>query len=148
MIHFVTNLYWTLWQLFFVSFYNNWPVSLCTILVFYIIMSKFQKEYVSQIWRERENSTQPTSDITFNEVITWQMKNGISQLSRRLKSPNLEGIHIRMKQYHSYISRELITWSHGISKTSQCNFQEGYNLQTLSEYISEWEGTNPICNLT
>ena len=34
---------------------------------------------------------QPLGNMTFDQVITWQIKNVISQLLQRLQSPNLVG---------------------------------------------------------
>ena len=50
-------------------------------------MSKFHKRHVNQIWWN---------------VITWHIKNIIWQLSRRLQSLNLVGIHMQIKWYRSY----------------------------------------------
>ena len=47
-------------------------------------------------------------DMAFDNVITWQIKNFISQLLQRLKSPNLVGTHMRIKWYHCYMSRDLL----------------------------------------
>ena len=70
-------------------------------------MSKFQKGHVNQIWWERGNGMQQLGDMDFDLMITRQIKNVISQLSQRLQSPNLVGIHIKIKWYHSYMSRDL-----------------------------------------
>ena len=51
---------------------------------------------------------QPFGDITFDHVITWQVKNIISQLLQMLQSPNLVGTHMRTKWYHCYMSRDFI----------------------------------------
>ena len=51
---------------------------------------------------------QPLGDMTFDHVITWQIKNIISQLLQRLQSPNLVGTHMRAKWYHCYMSRDLL----------------------------------------
>ena len=65
---------------------------------------------------------QPLGDMAFDHVITWQIKNVMSQLSRRLQSPHLFGKHMRIKWYHSCMSRDLI-----------CVF---YNIPICSSYMS------------
>ena len=40
---------------------------------------------------------QPLGDVTFDHVITWQIKNIISQLLERQQSPDLVGTHTRTK---------------------------------------------------
>ena len=40
---------------------------------------------------------QTLDDTTFDHVVTWQVKNFILQLSRRLQPPNLVGIYMRTK---------------------------------------------------
>ena len=44
---------------------------------------------------------QSLGGMTFDHVITWQIKN-ISQLLQRLQSPNLVGTHMRTKCCHYY----------------------------------------------
>ena len=68
------------------------------------------KLYVNQILRERWNSILPTNGMPFGYVIRWQIKNAIVQLSQGLQSLNVVVIHIRMTHYHSYMSRDVITW--------------------------------------
>ena len=53
-----------------------------------LLYVKFQKRHVNQIWWN---------------VITWYIKNVISQLLRRLKSPNLVGIHMRVNNTISHL---------------------------------------------
>ena len=50
---------------------------------------------------------QPLGDMAFDHVITWQIKNILSQLLRRFQSPNLIETHMRIKWYHCYMSRDL-----------------------------------------
>ena len=52
---------------------------------------KFKKRHVNQIWWEGCNGMQPLGNMTFDQVITWQIKNVISQLLQRLQSSNLVG---------------------------------------------------------
>ena len=40
---------------------------------------------------------QPLGDVTFDHVITWQIKNITSQLLQRLQSPDSVGTHVRTK---------------------------------------------------
>lgn len=47
---------------------------------------------------------QPLGGMAFDHVITWQIKNVISKILRRLQSRNLVGIHMRIKWYH-YVPR-------------------------------------------
>ena len=42
-------------------------------------MSKFKKRHANQIWWERLNGIQPLGDMAFDHVITWYIKNIISQ---------------------------------------------------------------------
>ena len=51
---------------------------------------------------------QSLGGMAFDHVITWQIKNIISQLLRRLQSPNLIGTHMTIKWYHCYMSRDLL----------------------------------------
>ena len=51
---------------------------------------------------------QPLGDVTFDHVITWQIKNIISQLLERQQSPDLVGTHMRTKWYHYYMSQGLL----------------------------------------
>ena len=47
-------------------------------------------------------------DMTFDHVITWQIKNIISQLLQRLQSPDSVGTHVRTKWYHCYMTECLL----------------------------------------
>ena len=47
-------------------------------------------------------------DMAFDNVITWQIKNFISQLLQTLKSPNLVRTHMRIKWYHCHMSLDLL----------------------------------------
>ena len=51
---------------------------------------------------------QPLGDVTFDHVITWQIKNIILQLLERQQSPDLVGTHMRTKWYHCYMSQSLL----------------------------------------
>ena len=51
---------------------------------------------------------QSLGGMAFDHVITWQIKNIISQLLRRLQSPDLIGTHMTIKWYHCYMSRDLL----------------------------------------
>ena len=63
--------------------------------------------------REQWNSTQPTYNMAFDQVIRRQIEIAIVQLSRRLQSLNVVVIHIKMKPCHCFMSRGVITWSFG-----------------------------------
>ena len=49
-------------------------------------MSKFKKRHANQIWWERLNDMQPLGPMDFDHVITWYIKNIISQLLQRLQT--------------------------------------------------------------
>ena len=66
---------------------------------------------------------QTLGDMAFNHVITWQIKNIISQLLQRLRSPNLVGTHMRTKWYHYYMSRDLL---HVIYYIPKCHSYMSY----------------------
>ena len=66
---------------------------------------------------------QTLGDMAFDHVITWQIKNIISQLLQRLQSPNLVGTHMRTKWYHCYMSQDLL---HVIHYFSKCNSYMSY----------------------
>ena len=51
---------------------------------------------------------QPLGDMAFDHVITWQIKNIISELLLILKSPNLVGTHLRVKWYRCFVTRFII----------------------------------------
>ena len=53
----------------------------------------------------------PNLLMTFDHVIRWEIKNVIVQSSRKLQLLNLVVIHIKMKHYHSYVWRGVITRS-------------------------------------
>ena len=61
---------------------------------------------------------QTLGEMAFDHVITWQIKNFISQFLQRLQSPNLVGTHMRTKWYHCYMSRYLL---HVIYYIRKCN---------------------------
>ena len=42
--------------------------------------------------------------MTFDQVITWQIKNIILQLLQRLQSPDLVVTHMATRWYHCYMS--------------------------------------------
>ena len=72
------------------------------------MMSKSKKRHVNQIWWEGRNGMQLLGDMAFDQVITCQIKNIISQLLQGLQSPNMVGTHMRIKWYHCYMSRDLL----------------------------------------
>ena len=51
---------------------------------------------------------QPLGDMAFDHVITWQIKNIISELLLILQSPNLVGTHMRVKWYRCFVTRFII----------------------------------------
>ena len=59
-------------------------------------MLKYYVNIVIQIRREQRNGMQPLYDLTFDHVITRQIKN-MSKLLQRLQSPNLVGKDMRIK---------------------------------------------------
>ena len=59
---------------------------------------------------------QPLGDMTFDHVITWHFKIIISQLLRRLQSPNLVGTQMRVKWHHCYMPRDLLYFNYYIPK--------------------------------
>ena len=80
---------------------------------------------MNQIFSERWNSTQPTDDMTFDQVITWKIKNITEQFFWRLHSPNTVGKQALLILHFTGCNH--IMWH---LKTSWYNFQEGYNHQT------------------
>ena len=73
--------------------------------------------------------------MAFDHVITWQIKNIISQLLQRLQPPSLVGTHTRIKWYHCYMSGYLLYVIYYIPIChSQCNFHEDYNHQYWWKY--------------
>ena len=64
---------------------------------------------MDQILKEEWNSTQRTDAMTFDYAVRWQIIKVIVQLSQTLQSLNVVEIHIRMKNSHSYMSRDAIT---------------------------------------
>ena len=71
--------------------------------IFYMPYQNFKKRYVKQTLWEQQNSAKPTVDM-----ITWSRDKFKKSYSRRLQSPYVMGIHVRLKQYHSYMSRDVI----------------------------------------
>ena len=61
------------------------------------MVSKSKKRHVNQIWWEGRNGMQLLGDMAFDQVITCQIKNIISQLLQGLQSPNMVGTHMRIK---------------------------------------------------
>lgn len=53
--------------------------------------------------------TYQNKTVPFLHVITWQIKNFVVQFSRRLLPPDFVGIHVRMREYYSFMSLELVT---------------------------------------
>ena len=51
---------------------------------------------------------QPLGDMTFDHVITWQIKSIISQFLQRLQLPDSVGTHVRTKWYHCYMKQGLL----------------------------------------
>ena len=74
-------------------------------------------------------------NMAFDHVTTWQIKKIVSQLLQKL---HLVGIHMRIKWYHCYMSRDLLYVIYYVAIChSYCNFYEDYNHQSWWKYISE-----------
>ena len=87
-------------------------------------MLKYYVNIVIQIRREQRNGMQPLYDLTFDHVITRQIKN-MSKLLQRLQSPNLVGKDMRIKWYYGFTSRDYathITWSSNLLKLHSATF--------------------------
>ena len=87
-------------------------------------MLKYYVNVVIQIRREQWNGMQPLYDLTFDHMITRQIKK-MSQLLQRLQSPNVVGKDMRIKWYHGYKSRDYtshITWSSNLLKLHSATF--------------------------
>ena len=56
---------------------------------------------VNQLLCEQGNSAQPTDVMTFSHIITWQIKDVIAWISRRLQPSKIVGMHTRRRGQYS-----------------------------------------------